>query len=217
MLVRTFGQGKEITVDMVYDAVQSAGDVALAVSQLRPYLASWGIETTWSTQTTIGALFEALKNKRPAIVLLHYGTLVDAKVTDKTGFRGGHFLVATGMDIGAVAINDPYQVTPQREIPIGVFESAWQQSYLDGNPTNGALITKLPIVDLGAQTPAAGLYKVRITAAGLNVRPTPDTSKAPIRVLLKGAVATVYKLSTDKEWGFIGDGWIWLGYTARLP
>jgi hypothetical protein len=62
------------------------------------------------------------------------------------------------------------------------------------------------------------LMRVQVTTSrGLNLRPTPDTTKPSMGALLIGARVPIYAFHDGGPWGMIGDGvWIHTGYTRQI-
>ena len=92
---------------------------------------------------------ETMRDRRPLIVLVHYGTL-RALPTQDQKFSGGHWLVVFAIDADFVYVNDPNWRDARRDqgcglrIPVKMFEQAMSDCVLDGNTRNQGLMIDLP-------------------------------------------------------------------------
>ena len=136
MLLRTFNLANDVSVDQFYNSIIPSGDMALSVGQIQSRMASYGLATDWKVDQVPELVFSYLRSRKPILALIHYGTLVDAGFTEKTGFRGGHFLVITGIDLDNIFIDDPYRDDAKTNIPVPIatFMKAWTDANIDGNP-----------------------------------------------------------------------------------
>jgi hypothetical protein len=219
MLLGTYNLAKDITVDKFYNSIVPAGDTALSVGSIQTKMASYGLQTDWKVDNNIETLFYYLRNHKPALALIHYAPLVDAGVTEKKGFRGAHFIVVTGIDLENVYINDPYRTDGKINVavPIAVFESAWKQCSLDGNPTGGCIVPKLPIQDLAVVIPPTndGYY---LLVNGLNVRSGPSNTYPLVRTIWKANEPLIHALTASISNDYIRltdlSGWVCLRYNG---
>jgi uncharacterized protein YraI len=154
------------------------------------------------------------------LALIHYAPLVDAGVTQKTGFRGAHFIVITGIDLDYVYINDPYRTDGKTNVavPISVFEQAWAQCSIDSNPVGGAIIAKLSIRDLSVVVPPANdEYYVMVN--GLNVRTMPSGNAALVRTIWRSTEPVVHALASSLTNGYVRltdlSGWVFSEYLKK--
>ncbi len=200
MLAQAYGLAKEKTVDQVYDQIQTSGDVPLSAGQLRTWLRSVGLESEWEI-FDIHLLFDRLVQKKPIIALIHYAPLVDAKLTEKTGFRGAHFVVVTGLDIESVAIHDPYRTNDSgtnQPIPIDTFTKAWQECAEDGNPPFGGLTPRLPIQDLSKPAPAWIDYIVVPGGIYIRTGPSENSPLANPPIAWRGEILHIVEKTVGK-------------------
>jgi GH25 family lysozyme M1 (1,4-beta-N-acetylmuramidase) len=221
MELNTYGLAKGVTVDQFYDSIVPSGDYALNVDDMQSKMLSYGLKTDWFVNTSMEDVYGYLKSHRPILALVHYGTLVDAGVTEKIGFRGGHFLVITGIDLDNVYINDPYRTDGQTGVmvPISVFEKCWKDCSIDGNPVGGCLVPKLPIQDLGVIAPPTTNDEYYLVVNGLNVRSGPSTSYPLIRTIWRSKQPIVHciALSISGDYIQLSDlsGWVWFTYVIK--
>jgi hypothetical protein len=217
MLARAYKLCQTITVDQVFDAMQPAGDVPISAGQLQTWLAKQGIQNDWRVMT-LHDLFDALYQRKPTILLIHYAPLVKAALTEKTGFTGAHFIVATGMDIESIFIHDPYRTNgtgTNQAIPISILLEAWQSATIDGNPSNCALVPRLSLCDLSGTVPATVDYT--IVPKAINVRAGPSDATPILRVAWQGEVLHITNPTpTNGYVQMVGGGWVWLAYLQKV-
>jgi len=218
---------KDKTVDQVYNEIYPAGDAPLSATSLVNYLVKKGIPSEWKPEFRLKDLYESLVNKMPAILLIHYAPLVDAGLTERTGFKGAHFVVAVGMDIRFVYINDPYRTTNLygTEIPMTTMLQAWGQCYLDGNPNNGAVITKIPLQDLSPvqpPVPMGTVYKWAIVNGvqinGAHVRSGPATAYPIVKDIWRTTTPLITITTVTGGYGRLSDksGWVSLSLFVKV-
>jgi hypothetical protein len=231
MVLKAYNIG-ELTVDQVYNQIAPVGDNSLLISGLQTFLVNKGIKNERKT-TSLFDLFTILSGNRPVIALLHYGALVDAKLTEKTGFRAGHFVVVIGMDIRYVYIHDPYSNIKGNclAVPIAVFLSAWGQCVLDNNPNNVCIAMVSPIKDLSVPIPPPvppvltgikyefGVNPVNgVPVIAVNVRSGPSQSYSIVKILYKATTPFIYITQVSGEYAQLADksGWIYIAYFKRV-
>lgn len=229
MILKSYNVGN-MTVDQVYNQISPTGDSALFISGLQTFLVNKGIKNERKTASLFD-LFTILSGNRPVIALIHYGVLVDAKLTEKTGFRAGHFVAVVGMDIRYVYIHDPYSVIKGEclAVPISVFLSAWGQCVLDNNPNNTCIAMVSPIKDLSIPIPpippvVTGIkYGFGINPANgvpviaVNVRSGPSQAYSIVRVLYKSTTPFIYITQISGEYAQLLDksGWVYISYFIK--
>jgi len=225
MLLNTYNLANGVTVDQFYDSIYPSGDVPLSVGDMQTKMASYGLKNTWNIGTTIDMVFGYLRSKRPPLALIHYAPLVDAGVTEKTGFRGAHYVVITGIDLLNVYINDPYRTDGKVNVavPISVFEQAWRECSLDGNPTNGCIVPNVPIQDLSVIVPPTPTVPYVVNVSVLNVRSSPSSASSANII---GTIKLGTKVNVDAisgTWahfvamtGFPSGGWSYLPYLTKV-
>lgn len=225
MLLRTYNLANTVTVNQFYNSIYPSGDYALSASQMQSKMAGYGLKTTWKVDMTIENCFTSLREKKPILALIHYGALVDAGVTERTSFRGAHFLVVTGIDLESVYLHDPYRTDGEIDIVVShsVFELAWSQCTLDGNPVGGAVIPILPIQDLSVPQPVGVKYAIISNVNGLNVRSQPNQYSSLVKTIWRTVTPYVYCTGTP-TWtppGMANDlyiqlqdlsGWVYYNY-----
>jgi hypothetical protein len=226
MVLRAYNLGKDLAVDQVYDLISPTGDVPLSAGGLQTLLANRLVKNTWMAGVHIHDMYDILAARRPIIALIHYAPLVKAGLTEKTGFLGAHFVVVIGMDITSICIHDPYStgLGESIEVPIAVFEQAWAECPLDGNPDHAGIFMTLSIQDLTTPIPQPGEIKFTfgvnngVLINGINVRGGPGSNYAFIKTLWRTATPFVYIIKISGEWGQLADGsgWVYLPYLARV-
>jgi hypothetical protein len=219
MLLNTYNLANETTVDGFYNKIVPSGDIALNAGSMQVAMSSYGLKTDWKVDMTMAQCFENLRNKKPILALVHYGTLVDAGVTQKTGFRGAHFLVVTGIDLENIFVNDPYRDDGVTNVPVPhkTFEKAWADCTLDGNPQGGCVIPKLPIQDLSVPVPVNDEYYLIVN--GLNLRSGPSGNFTLIRTIWKTSEPIIHvdASSLTNEYVQLTDktGWVYFAYLKK--
>ncbi len=104
----------------------------------------YGVKLQHRFDAPLSVIEAEVKAGRPAIVLLHYGT-IRPYVQDKI-YVAGHWLVVTGVTADSVIVNDPNFRGAERDkgfslpIPRNVFEQAMKDNALDGNRANQAVL-----------------------------------------------------------------------------
>lgn len=226
-ITQGYSLDKDKTVDQVYNEIYPEGDGPLTATNLVNYLTKKGIASEWKPEFRLKDLYESLVNKMPAILLIHYAPLVEAGLTEKKGFSGAHFVVAVGMDIRFMYINDPYRTTELygKEIPLTVMLQAWGQCYLDGNPNNGAVVTKIPLQNL-SQTPPplpfGTVYKWGtvngIIINGAHVRSGPATSYPIVKDIWRTTTPLITITTVSGGYGRLADktGWVSLSLFVKV-
>jgi len=225
MVLNAYNLGKDLTVDQFYDKIAPSGDVSLSAGGLQAILLTYKVRNKWMVDLAVHDLFDVLIEQRLSIALIHYAPLVKAKLTEKTGFLGAHFVVVVGMDIKNICINDPYTTGrgESLEVPIDIFKQAWAQANLDGNPTNAAIVTTIPIQDLSIPIPPPvgtmygfAIYNGR-QVNGINVRSGPSSSTALVKTIWRSETPIVFITQISGEWGQLADesGWVYMPYLKK--
>ena len=210
MLLRAY-TGTAMTPDEFYTNFNIAGDPYLSVPTLRNALGNLGVLTGFQVGLTMADLFNTLAIGKPAIVLLRYKTLEDARLTEKH-YEGPHFAVAVGMDAKFIYLHDPLYTKPSdgdaHPYPLDLFWKSWKDVAADPkypNPERSAII---PAVGLGYRMERA----VVINTPSLNVRNGPGLNNGIVGSAKKGQLVKVTR--EINGWGEIGkDQWIFLSYT----
>ena len=222
MLLRTYNLAMQITVDELYNQLVPAGDVPISASALMRQMQSYGLKTVWYIETKTDQVYGYLRGRRPVLALVHYGALVDAGYTQFKGFRAGHFLVIRGIDLDNYYINDPYRSDGMFNIPvpIAVFEKAWKDCTIDGNPVGGCLVPVLPIQDLAVPpVPVSDLYAIIPSVQAINVRAAPDQNAVWVRTIFKADDPTVRVKAETLTNGYVRlsdlTGWVWFAYLQK--
>jgi hypothetical protein len=229
MLLKTYGLAKEVTVDQFFDLVEPAGDNGLYVDSMQAAMEKYGLRNQWKIGLNRGDIFTTLSQYKPILSLIHYAPLVDAKVTQFTGFRGPHFVVITGIDLDYIYIHDPDRNDGKVnvQIPIMAYEEAMAQAYLDGNPTGGGIIPLLPIQQIPVPPSPTGTPYVMavvngVQIQGINVRALPTSNSTLVKTLWRkvNPVTVVYivAISADQLWGRLLDnsGWVYMPYLKAV-
>lgn len=218
MVARAYSQAKNMTVDQIYDKIAPAGDTPLSAGGLQAVLNFYQIKSKWMAGVHIHDMFDTLYERRPIIALIHYDPLVKAELTEKKVFRGAHFVVVVGMDIKSICINDPYTTGggENLEVPIAVFEQAWTQCNLDGNPDHAGVFMTIPIQDLSIPVPAPVANQYTFTVYngvlvnGANVRSGPAQTYPFVRTIWRTETPNVYITKISGEYGQLADGTGWV-------
>ncbi|MFH0880992.1 MAG: papain-like cysteine protease family protein, partial [Lentisphaerota bacterium] len=165
-------------------------------------------------------LFNCLRQRRPVIALIKYGTLVDKGLTQYLNFKGAHFVVVIGMDTEYVYIHDPYSTNKKgeaRAISIEAFWQCWKDAVKDSNPDRAGFYPSLGIREVHGVIPP-DRYQIKITCNAQRIRSGPgENFEPPIDLVPRNTVLTVYE--EKGSWGRVGVGrWIYLGapYNTRL-
>jgi hypothetical protein len=217
MLVRAYNKQVEVTVDEFYDRCNPAGDEYLSASQIKNTLADFYLNSTWQIGMNLYSLLDTLRAEKPLLVLVNYGVLVRADLTEKKGFKGAHFMVVVGIDNKYVYTHDPYCTKKNGEArlyPVDKFIEAWERCSEQGNPRCAALIPNYSVIAAQQPLPVA-LYRIRVNTAVLNIRSGPGANFLDIGDLKQGTELDIYQ--EQNGWGEIGAGhWISLAYTVRI-
>ncbi len=214
MVAQAYNLATKMTVDQVYDAMQPAGDTAIAAGQLQRWLASQGLKNIWKVGLLLHDLFDVLAERKPCILLIHYAPMVDAGITEKKTFRGAHFIVATGLDIEYAWIHDPYRTDwsgCHQPVKLSVFHDAWTQANLDGNPTCCALIPEVGICDLSVKENVPLEYIVN--KPGIIIRAAASQYSTLVRYAWQGEVLQLKTIMpTNGYVPLVAGGWAFLEY-----
>jgi hypothetical protein len=205
-----------MTIDQIYNAMQPQGDQALFISQGMVFLSSQGIQTDLAYLVQPHDLFDILYTRKPVIALIHYGTLVSAKLTQFVDFIGAHFVVVVGMDIENIFINDPYHTDGKGlvAIPITTMMMSWRDASLDDNPQYSAIVPRLPITDLSGNTPKFTDYTVTVNL--MYVHSGPLESSPIVGTAAKGEIQHILNNSQSGNYVQRTDGrWLWLGFLIK--
>jgi len=217
MLLKAYNKSLAVTIDEFYDRCLPDGDVYLSVWQIKNTLAAYHLATTWFIDLSLAALLETLRTEKPLLVLVNYGVLVRAGLTEKKGFKGPHFLVVVGVDNKYVYTHDPYYAKKNGEAclyPIDKFLEAWGRCSEQSNPNFGALVPNYSVIAAQAPLPAA-LYRIRVTADILNIRSGPGVNFLDIGDIQEGTELDIFK--EQDNWGEIGaDHWIFLEFAQKI-
>jgi len=204
-----------ISVDEFYLLATGGGrvDRYLSASEIRTALGKRGLQSVWVINQDIGKLYQQLAAGKAGMALINYGVLVDAGLTQKTNFRGSHFVCVVGMDIQHVAIHDPYQTGfsgAAVHVPVDVFDEAWRRTNEQANPSRGWLGCELNIYD---PTPAY-IMRVKIMYP-MNVRNGPGLNWRTVGALYPGMIVDLLEVAgANGDWGRFGvDRWVYIGNT----
>ncbi len=171
----------KLSVDQFFDIAMPVGDKGLFYWELLPLLASQGLKCDSFPEPSLATLYTHLVSNKPVIVLVDYGVLVDAKLTQFTAFRGGHYMVATGADIQDVCFHDPYRTNDSGihlAIPIPIFLRCWQ----------AGIAPRLPIQNLSTGVPK---FTHIVTPKRINVRAEAKEGSTWIRFAAAGDQVSV--------------------------
>jgi hypothetical protein len=195
------------------------GDPLIGQGSLRAALQEFGIASDWVVGLKRASVFQTLSEKRPLIAGIMYGALVDAGLTERSGFRGGHFVTIVGMDLDNYLIHDPYRMQGGDFLPIphATFEHAWTGREGDPMPTGGAIVPQKAIGSIVTEAPPKGtLFQVRALLQA-NVRSTPTAAglKNWLRYVYRGDVLNV--IDAKNGWYRLGAGeWIAANVVERV-
>lgn len=221
MLLHAYGLAPQITVDQFYDLTGTVGDAYLSVGQIQNVLQNHGLRTEWRTGLALNDILTYMAADKPMMVLFKYGVLVNAKLTEKKGFKGPHFALVVGLDAKNLYIHDPYYTATggeARAYPIPVFMEAWEAVGEKGeNPIRGGMA---PLISLGEPaTPEPVLFNIRVTnTEWLNVRTGPGKNFPDIGDLKFNEVVPAYEEKFG--WARIGIGrWACMGpgLSEKIP
>lgn len=220
MLIRGYTDNKDVTPDQLRLVAKIVGDPYIHVKYLKQVLNFYGVGNQWFTYVSLSRLTDALEGGKPAIVLIKYSVLRDARLTQKRDFSGPHFAVAVDRDDANIYIHDPYWDYPggaRVEIPIPTFERAWNEVGSDPAVPNPRRALLLPRLAPGDPLPAGAIY--RVATDELNVRSEPDSTRQNIvETLIQDTHVTV----VDKRDGWARstwpvDGWLSLRFLEEQP
>jgi hypothetical protein len=223
-LLRGYRQrgAETLTPDAVYNAIRSQDDKTLGAGELLVYMNQFGLQTDWRANLSVCDIFNQLTNGRPMICLIWYGVLVDARLTKKTKYLEGHFVVAVGIDIEGVAIMDPYRTVDNlQSIPLEIFHKAWTGPNFEVMPIRGALIPSRSIYATTNSSPFGnillpGTYK---TTAYLYIRELPKSNTKLLYQLANGAIVNVEETTEDGRWCYVTTpvgGWVDAKYLKKV-
>jgi len=209
MLVGAYA-GKAITPNQVYDHMPATnGDPLIGHGALEETLRFYGVQTTWRIGMERGTLYNSLSERRPGILLIEYAAMVDAGLTERSDYKGWHYVMAVGMDLESVLVHDPYGVNSGAYVPVplAVFEAGWLK------PT-GAMIQPLYPMGGAGRMPTGALYRARVMASSINVRAGPPNKAGVLAVWVgyrrQGDIVNVYEETPgdeyQKKWLRIGPG-----------
>jgi hypothetical protein len=136
------------------DIAKSVDDISSAAGLTRGYVgtlpmhlmraaAFWGLSLERVLNFTAETVKDEVRNGKPCIVLVHYGSL---PVRFSKTFTAGHWLIVVGYDEGKVIYHDPNW--PDRaqgaylEMTDAQFEKAMADCKIDGNLPNQGLRSK---------------------------------------------------------------------------
>jgi hypothetical protein len=214
MLINAY-TGATIPVDTLFFECQPAGDVPLSAGQLMTVLEKHGVKTKWFAFQKEGDLYTFISSRRPFIALILYGVLVQAGFTERMDFKGFHFVVVVGADVGTVVIHDPYYSGgggKNVEIPLELFMRAWKEAGADpqANPANGAIVPVAALTERivvtpppaggdvpGGSRPMSGTKYQVIASDGLNIRTGPGVNFAKDGKFNQGAEIMVERIDGD--------------------
>jgi hypothetical protein len=227
MVLRSYNLAKDMTVDQVYDQLYPVGDAPLHAGVPMRSLALAGITNDWRADVHTHDMYDTLVMRCPIIALIHYAPLVDAGLTEKTGFRGAHFVVVIGMDIENIYIHDPYSLARgiALPVPVAVWNQAWTQCNLDGNSICAGIFVTLPIRDLSVlspvNNPGVGKYEMGIhngvQVNGLNVRSGNGDNYPVVKTLWRATAPFVLVSRVIGDRGLLADGsgWVYMAYLRK--
>lgn len=221
MMLRAYGVALETSVDKFYDQIIPSGDISLTAGSIQANMRRYGLPCTWKGGLTPAQVFEYLLDDKPMMALIHYDPLVIAGLTQKSGFRGAHFVVVVSIDIASVGIRDPYRNDGIElvEVPHKVWDLAWTETQVDGNPQFCALVPDISIQDIGTEVPPEPEgVKYTVVANGFNVRSGPSTAYPVLRILWRSLTPFVHVKETIGVYGKLSDGsgWIYIGKSPVL-
>jgi hypothetical protein len=226
MSVNAYKVGLDKSVDQFYNMIIPAGDMPLHIDGLQRVLTSYGVKNVWKAGQAVHDMYDILVMRCPIIALIHYAPLVDAGLTEKKLFKGAHFVVVIGMDIENIYIHDPYSqiMGIQLPVPVAIFNQAWSQCYLDGNPTNGSINMTIAIQDLSTPITPPGTAKYimatvnGVAIKGINVRSGPGENYQFVKTLWRTTTPFVFITKVVGIWGLLedGSGWVYMPYLTKI-
>jgi len=214
MLIEYFS-GLKVTPDELYEKITKT-DRYLYANELKTLLQGYHIPSFWKEGLGLSDLKAAIDAGRPMTVLVNYGPLVDAGVTEKTNFRGGHFMNVIGYGNGQVIVHDPYQLDGGAGLVLDerLFMNSWQSCHYQNNPNGGAVI---PMISRdGDNIVGSGLVHY---GGSLNVRSGPGFGYPIIGGIPNNS--RVELIDVQGEWGKVFPGcWIsvnpmWVYFTQK--
>ena len=211
MLLQAY-QNISVTPDEFHTKFAGSGASYLSVQQLWTGINSLGVPADSRTNLGMQDLFTFLAAGKPLIAPLHYKTLADAGLTEKT-FEGPYFAVVVGMDIKNIYIHDPLHVNAAdgeaHSYPLDLFWRAWKDVAADPNFPSPACSAIVPTLEIGFRL----TRKVRVTTTSLNIRKEPALTASLAGSLKRDQIVEITRELNG--WGEIpGVGWISLSYTV---
>jgi len=155
---------------------------------------------------------QAIRQGLGVMLLVNYGTIIDAYPNDRTEFRRNHFIVVVGFDDENFIVHDPLRLEGGLRIRNEILEKAWS---LAEGLRYGALVTANKFE---AESGNRVRYKV-VSIRGKNIRNEPSISGKDIGDLAPGSIRQVYEImeTEGNVWGRIGaNRWMALVYNNRL-
>lgn len=225
MVMRAYNLGNE-SVDQIYNEILPSGDAALSIGGLQRVLAVRKITNEYKSNVQPYEIYNYLTQNRPVIAPIHYGTLVDAGLTERTSFRGAHFVVVIGIDVKYVFIHDPYSLTKGNclAVPLKIFTNALLQCNLDGNPINTCIVMIPPIGDFSIVVPPPivgvkynwGNDPYGKPVQGVNVRSGPAVTYPIAKVLYRSSgPITIIQIQGEYAQLLDKSGWVYISYFIK--
>jgi hypothetical protein len=233
MLLRGYNLAPDMTPDRFMAEVGKPSYEFLNFNDIMGKLKKYGLSTEYRPNMQAADLFSYMVQQKPMIMLVNYGVLVNAGVTEKKDFKGPHFFLAVGMDNKYVYVHDPYCVGnggEARQYPYSVIMEAWTRGAEQGNPNNAGVIPTIGLnqapppnnASIGtstegrtANTNTTPIYKARVVhQRWVNIRNGPGTNFLDIGDVLPGEVKDVFEERPEaggNAWARIGPGqWIYI-------
>jgi hypothetical protein len=232
MLLRAYNLAPDMTPDRFMAETGRGAHEFLNFNDVMGKLRQNGLSTEYRFNMQAGDLFSYMVQQKPMIMLVNYGVLVNAGVTERKDFKGPHFFLAVGMDNKYVYVHDPYCTGnggEARQYPYQVMMDAWARGAAQGNPNSAGVIPTIglnqappPKAVIGTSTEgrsandnATPIYKARVVhASWVNIRTGPGINFQDIGDIYPGEVKDVFEERPEaggNAWARIGPGqWIYI-------
>ena len=205
MVLSAYGKAQILSISDIHAIMQkrqNTVDAPVSVEVMAATLVDLGLPCSKQEYISIKTLYELLRNQRPSILLIDYGVIQDAGMTTYPVYRGGHYVVLTGMDIVCAAVLDPLQ-DGTIEWPIDVLLEAMKTDNY-----NSICITS----KMGEPMEQNIGY---VTATSLKLREAPNTESRVLAYLKQNDMVVIkeetdgwYFVETYKGSGYVGSKYI---------
>lgn len=137
----------EVSTNAVYRKTGAKANGYVSVSQMMRAGQAYGVAFNYFSGWNVAKLKESVKNGKPVIALVHYGSWSSMPGKTQSNFTGPHFVVVMGYDEKHLYVHDPLwwgnrrKEGERKRWTYKEFEKAWSECSKDGNRNFSGIVS----------------------------------------------------------------------------